>query len=221
MKTINVPLIGSCPRWDEDIPPARLGEFRTLLATVHQEILDAATGLVTPDFPSRLHRTLFTPFVPLPYYAGHYRGVDHARPCLATQVRVGSIDALDYRLVRDYLSDLFERVQVQFTQLELRWAQLSPADRACQLAIAIANLVGGFIQIHPFINGNGRTSRLLWRWCLMRFGVPPQVCTHPRPDPPYASVMEAAMRGDYRPFVIYVLQHLSLHEPIQDAPHQN
>ena len=227
MKTINVPLIGSCPRWVDDISPARLAEYKALLAQVHRDVLNlAGRAVVGAEDPCQWHLKLFAPFVPLPYYAGHYRGVDHNRPCLAQQVAVGAtsigaVPGADYRQVRNFLDNLLNQVRGQLTQLEMRWPELSPRDRAFQLAVVTANLVGGFIQIHPFLNGNGRVSRLLWRWCLLRFGVPPQVCTHPRPDPPYSSIMDSAMRGDYRPAVLYVLQHLSLHKPVQNSAARN
>ncbi|HEV2293399.1 MAG TPA: Fic family protein [Tepidisphaeraceae bacterium] len=126
------------------------------------------------------------------------------------------IPGSSYRVARAHIDQLFEAIRQQLGQLELRWAQLRPDQRAMQLATVVANLVGGFIQIHPFINGNGRTSRLLWRWALLRFGVPVQCCTHPRPAQPYSQLMERAMHGEYRPLILYVLTHLKLHRPNQN-----
>ncbi|MDA1050309.1 MAG: FAD-dependent oxidoreductase [Planctomycetota bacterium] len=76
----------------------------------------------------------------------------------------------------------------------------------------------GMIQIHPFLNGNGRASRILWAWGLVRFGVPIQGRIHLRPDPPYNDVMREAMRGNYGPLALQILQHLSVHSPAQQLP---
>lgn len=219
MKTTSVPLIGepTCPNWHENIPSERLEEFKVLVAQVHREIwASAGRSIVAADDPLRWHDTLFRDFVPLRYYAGHYRGEDSVRPCLNVGVRVGDIRGCPPSLVRAQVDDLFVQIRRQIESLELRWSQLSPRARAMQLSVITANLVGGFVRIHPFINGNGRTSRLLWRWCLARFGVPVQCCTHPRPNPPYGQIMKQAMRGDYRDLALYVLEHLR-----QNAPSQN
>ncbi|HZK82374.1 MAG TPA: Fic family protein [Humisphaera sp.] len=202
------------PDWDEDIPPGRLAEFRALVGHVHQEILaTAARAVLASDDPCRWHGALFRTLVPLHYYAGNYRGDVPGMPCLAILVWVGGIPGSDYPIVRQHIDFVFESARVQIGALELRWPQLDSPERASQLATIVANLVGGFIRIHPFVNGNGRISRFLWRWCLMRFGVPVQCCVHPRPDPPYGQLMHHAMRGDYRPLALFVLTHLSAHAP--------
>jgi len=214
--TINVPLIGNCPRWEEDIPPARIDEFKASVARVQQEILSsAASTIVTPDEARRWHSLLFDAFVPLRYYAGNFRGVDQAMPCLAMNNGVGSsiatvIPGAHFYHARRQVEALFETTRQHLGSFELRWGQLTPAERAFQLAVITANLVGPFIRIHPFVNGNGRISRLLWRWCLLRFGLPVQCCVHPRPGSPYANLMDSAMHGDYKPLVLYVLQHLDI-----------
>jgi len=212
-----VPLIGSCPAWTGDIPQALIPQFKTLVGQVHQDILRfAARQLITSDELKQWHSQLFSAFVPLDYYAGNYRGVERTKPCLAMNVSVGPNPGLHYILVRSYLSGSLDSFCDQCSLLEIRWPHLTPPDRAILLATITANLVGSFILVHPFINGNGRVSRLLWRWTLMRFGVPPQCCTHPRPNPPYSQVMAAAMHGDYRPLAMYVLQHLAQHPPAQN-----
>jgi fido (protein-threonine AMPylation protein) len=217
LKTINNPLIGKCPEWGGEVPLERLAEFKALLDQVHQELLTLASrAIVTQDDPRRWHAILFSPFVPVNYYAGHYRGVDPDRPCLATSVAVGVVAGSDFKVVRAHMTSYVDAIRRQISDLELRWPLLTPDDRVIQLAIVTANLVGVFIRIHPFVNGNGRTSRLLWLWSLLRFGVPPQCCTHPRPDAPYTQLMDAAMRGDNKPLALYVLGHLNLHAPSQN-----
>ena len=214
---MNVPLIGKCPKWEEDIPAGRAAEFISLVASVHQEILASANrSLIDNNDVRRWHAHLFKGFVPKDYYAGNWRGVDTSRPCLQENVSVGGIAGSDFRLVLGHMLALFNVMRLQLTQLELNWPLLQPPQRAMRLAIVIANLVGGFVQIHPFLNGNGRTSRLLWRWCLLRFGVAVQCCVYPRPKQPYGELMRDAMRGDYRPLTLYVLDHLANNPPAQN-----
>jgi fido (protein-threonine AMPylation protein) len=215
--TMNVPLIGKCPKWEKDIPADRAAEFILLVTSVHQEILTSAShSLVDYNDVRRWHAHLFRDFVPLDYYAGNWRGIDKLRPCLQENVSVGGISGSDFRFVQRHMFGLFHVVRLQLSQLELNWAQLQPSQRALRLAITAANFIGGFVQIHPFLNGNGRTSRLLWRWCLLRFGVPVQCCVYPRPKHPYGDLMRDAMRGDYRPLTIYILDHLANNPPAQN-----
>ena len=214
MKTINVPLVGKCPDWDDSIPAHRLGDFQGLLADVHQFVLNlAARKLVGDETPRHWHRYLFAQFVPLAYYAGNFRQADPSRPCLSQNVHVLGAYGWPYQTTPQAMNALFQNIRRQITGLELRWAEMTPQRRATELAGTIANLVGGFVQVHPFINGNGRISRLLWRWALLRFGVPIQCTTFPRPGPPYGQIMGDAMRGDYVPLMHAVLVHLAHHPP--------
>ena len=48
------------------------------------------------------------------------------------------------------------------------WSDLHPVEQA-------ARLHSEFVKIHPFIDGNGRTSRLLMNLVLMQHGYPPAV----------------------------------------------
>ena len=111
--------------------------------------------------------------------------------------------------------NLFRDAAAAIQRLEIEWPLLAPRERALRLAILTGALIGTFIRIHPFINGNGRTSRLWWRWMLFRFAVPEQVIVSPRPAPPYDELMASAMRGDDVPLQHFVLKHLNSHAPRQ------
>jgi fido (protein-threonine AMPylation protein) len=161
----------------------------------------------------RWHADLFAPFVPVWYYAGHFRCDDPNKSCLHIDVQVAGVLGTHFRSVPEEVERLFESIEAQIAHLELTWPQITPRQRAIQLAATVANLVGRFVQIHPFINGNGRTSRLLWRWCLLRFGVPVQCCVHPRPPMPYGQLMGFAMKGQFNALALFVLQHLALNPP--------
>lgn len=57
----------------------------------------------------------------------------------------------------------------------------------------------GLVAVHPFIDGNGRTARLLMNLCLIRAGYPPALLpVTGRAE--YYSALEVANSGDLAPF---------------------
>lgn len=52
--------------------------------------------------------------------------------------------------------------------VENEWSTLHPVERA-------AKVHAEFVKIHPFIDGNGRTARLLMNYELMKAGFPPAI----------------------------------------------
>ncbi|XP_041675297.1 protein adenylyltransferase Fic-like isoform X1 [Drosophila eugracilis] len=59
------------------------------------------------------------------------------------------------------------------------------------------------VAIHPFIDGNGRTSRLLMNTLLMRAGYPPVIIPKQQRSK-YYYFLKLANEGDIRPFVRFV-----------------
>lgn len=57
-----------------------------------------------------------------------------------------------------------------------------------------------FVYIHPFIDGNGRTGRLLMNLLLMQAGFPP-VIIRVEDRPAYYEALKGANEGDLRPFI--------------------
>jgi hypothetical protein len=163
--------------------------------------------------PKALHLRIFRRFVPLHYYAGNYRADDALQPCLRTQVHVGRVFGAPFQNVEREMSVLIQRLSVTLVETELGWSQLNSRERTLRVANLIATFVGAFIRIHTFVNGNGRISRLLWAWGLLRFGSPHQCRIHPRPDQPYAAIMGESMRGNDGPLALLILQHLAMHAP--------
>jgi Fic family protein len=77
-------------------------------------------------------------------------------------------------------------------------ADLHPVKRA---ALAHFRLV----HIHPFVDGNGRTARLLMNLILIREGYPPAVIRRER-RPEYYDALDQAHEGDTEPFVALVAE---------------
>ena len=74
---------------------------------------------------------------------------------------------------------------------------LHPAERA-------ARVHGDFVKIHPFIDGNGRTGRLLMNLELLKAGFPAAVLPVERRLAYYQALDAAHVDGDYRPFIALV-----------------
>lgn len=207
--------MSKCPPWSADGPSTRDGAFHQACRAAYQSVGRCAIKKIVNSGDCRSwHLTMFSSCVPLDYYAGNFRQVDPLRPCLRINVQVAGIRGETPERVGREIELLFQDMETHLGQLELRWSQLAPRERSEQLAITLGAMVGRFIQIHPFINGNGRTSRLLWAWGLMRFGVPPQVRVGRHPEQPtYNEVMAKAMRGDFTHLSLFILKHLADNSP--------
>ena len=72
-------------------------------------------------------------------------------------------------------------------------AHLHPAERA-------ARVHADFVNIHPFVVGNGRTARLLMNLELVRAGYPIIIISVEERSVYYANLDAIAVRGDYNPF---------------------
>ncbi|MFC6038962.1 Fic family protein [Paenisporosarcina macmurdoensis] len=64
---------------------------------------------------------------------------------------------------------IVQELMEQFvSKVENEWSTIHPVERA-------AKVHAEFVKIHPFIDGNGRTSRLLMNYEIMKAGFPPAV----------------------------------------------
>ena len=62
------------------------------------------------------------------------------------------------------------------------------------------------VTIHPFIDGNGRTSRLLMNLLLMQAGFPPAVISPEQKDEYIDALRAAQLKGDTEPFRLFIAQ---------------
>merc|ERR1712243_185390 len=90
----------------------------------------------------------------------------------------------------------------KYMQAFQRWL-ISP-DIELLHAIELAALAHyKLVFIHPFLDGNGRTSRLLMNLFLMRAGSPPAIIRkESRYD--YYEYLQTANLGDVRPFIRFI-----------------
>lgn len=78
-------------------------------------------------------------------------------------------------------------------QYNVTWQGLYPIERASLLH-------GEFVKIHPFVDGNGRTARLLLNFELMKTGFPPVIIKKDMRSEYYESLDHAHTTGDYGNF---------------------
>ena len=202
-----------CPPWDAS--KGFDGVFVSQLVAAYMDGVSTAKRKMTElSDVKRWHATTFKDHTPTDhdYYAGNFRQVDSARPCLNGVVKVGGISGAAPNQVLVQMESLFADARNSFSIVELKWPTLNLRERAMYLAVIIGELVGRFIQIHPFRDGNGRISRILWAVALTRYGVNPQCRLHPRPGDltPYAEIMKHCMSGDFKPLQLEILKYLSL-----------
>ena len=71
------------------------------------------------------------------------------------------------------------------------------------------------VYIHPFVDGNGRTSRLLMNLRLIQAGYPP-VIIKVEDRYKYYEALEIANSGDIRPFIRFIAQFRNVHEVLDN-----
>lgn len=80
-----------------------------------------------------------------------------------------------------------------------KWQDLHPIVRACYLH-------GEFVKIHPFVDGNGRTARLLLNFELIKCGYPPVVIKNEDRSEYYDALNKAHTTYDYSDFIRIIMK---------------
>ncbi|KAK6747026.1 hypothetical protein RB195_000333 [Necator americanus] len=110
-----------------------------------------------------------------------------------TQVFVGRFTPVAPEYVKEQLAELVNWLKDPLT------LEMNPVEKA---AIAHYKLV----VVHPFVDGNGRTARLLLNLILMRAGFPPVILpVESRAE--YYATLHTANLGDLRPFIRYIARY--------------
>ena len=93
----------------------------------------------------------------------------------------------EHFLIKEHM----ERMVAEYNE---QWPKLHPIEGA-------ALLHGEFVKIHPFVDGNGRTARLLLNFDLMKSGFPPAIIKAEMRPEYYDALDLAHTTGDYGKFV--------------------
>jgi fido (protein-threonine AMPylation protein) len=154
------------------------------------------------------HRTFFGKIVPVPYYAGNFRGIDPSKPCLDGDVHVngvfGAAPANVESLMKNF-SDELARATIATDEYVGRHSDLISRIHAATQLAAFAG--GTVIKIHPFLNGNGRMARLIMNFHLHRYlGEVPFYVDRPS-HPNYGRASTIAMQsGNFIPLRQYLIE---------------
>jgi Fic family protein len=89
------------------------------------------------------------------------------------------------------VGDLMQKLMVEYQN---EWKGFHPIIRATLIH-------GEFVKIHPFIDGNGRTSRLLLNFELMKNGYPPIIIKNVERARYYDVLDLAHTTMNYEPFI--------------------
>lgn len=159
----------------------------------HNEILglDAALKFVNNTLVNKALLTVADILAMHRRILGHVDPVD-AGTFRRTQVFVGEHTPPKAALLRDMMEDFVDWLN---SEEALR---LHPVKYA---ALAHYKLV----FIHPFVDGNGRTARLLMNLLLMRVGYPP-VIVRKQDRSLYYEYLQLGNEGDVRPFVRFIAE---------------
>lgn len=93
-------------------------------------------------------------------------------------------------------AEAFKQMKIFFGDMEWR-SQGNPIEYA-------AWTHAEFVRIHPLVDGNGRTSRLIMNYQLMRSGFLPVSVPKTERLEYFQALEEYAVKGDLQPFIEYV-----------------
>jgi len=163
-----------CPRWEESETDDQLPSVVDgMCGFISFTLKRAKTYILQHGDIKTWHGKIFRDAVPLAYYAGHYRSDDPNRPCLRKNVEVGGLWGAPFAVVPIRMRELSQELR-DLTITTDRYIKRDPTPmyRAQAAFFFAATYVGKLLQIHPFINGNGRMSRLTANYVLHRYGYP-------------------------------------------------
>ena len=140
---------------------------------------------------------------------GHFRGPPKL-PGIA--IRVGAYWGVPADEVAAACDDVMQTLQTLIAGLDQQFSadQLDAmsAQDVSAICTAAAWTHAEWVRIHPFGNGNGRMSRLLGNWVLMRYGLRPVLRMRPRPDGSYEDAAQQNMFGGHAKLADFIEQSL-------------
>ena len=143
------------------------------------------------------HRIMFKGIAPADEI-GDFRDQDQVPKALReVNVGVGKLLGADYKKVLDEVADFEKEFRKRTKGCDSVWSSLgkSKSGYALDQIVKLAAWAHGeWVQIHPFINGNGRTSRLWMNYVITRYGMEPLAIIRSRPDSPYGEAAAQSMK---------------------------
>jgi len=142
----------------------------------------------------------------------HFEAINHKEAILfveslvqkgerLSEYSIKSLHTLILKNIDDKNAGSYRNINVLMEEF-IKWynteaQKLHPIERACRVHI-------DFVAIHPFIDGNGRTSRLLMNFELMKSGFPPVVIKVKDRLAYYEALDKAHTLKDYSDFISLV-----------------
>ncbi len=152
---------------------------------------------------------------PHPDFVGRFRGDASSSVLRTCQVRVGTLPGVPPERVLEELGVFEQRLRqaVAFLDAEIPAGE-PPGEEQLDAVLQLCGWIHAeWVRIHPFANGNGRTSRLWANFIAMRYRLAPFVRLRPRPaEAAYSATARAAMLGNPQPtidlFKVLFLSHM-------------
>jgi Fic/DOC family len=207
-----------CPGWEYDNHP---NKSRILPRSVASLLSDLRHGYVDPGSTASdtrpAHLRMFRGLTPpgCDYYAGHYRGENFRclRFCHVSVPNDPSVgcppDSVGARMIH-----MFDVITSSLSGMDaghrLPNSQLPDGLKLGYTVAVVCRVFTEFLEIHPFVNGNGHAARLLVVCILGRYGYwPTRWTVDPRPpDPPHTELIRQYRSGVREPLERYILSFL-------------
>lgn len=205
-----------CPWWEySDVPNHdELLLSRTRSAMMRIRPLSHSDKLQLTRDTRIFHRNYFQGLTPpsYDYYAGNYRGSDFtclkfSSVVIKSDPRVGHPPGM----VKSQMEALDRRISEAITECNyinsINEQLLPPENKLFRIVEVAASLFVYFLEIHPYMNGNGHMGRLILISFLGVYGIYlARWPVHPRPqDPPYSQAIADHRRGNDRPLIHFIL----------------
>jgi fido (protein-threonine AMPylation protein) len=201
-----------CPEWkNEQEPPDKLDDLVRAAVAIYEFIRrqNQKKHTLNHGHLKTWHAKLFKGVAPVPYYAGNYRSADQQRPCLNVDVQVAGIPGASFQDVARRMTQFSEQLESATVDTDKFFAAQKSPELRLKAAVQLASVAAGsVIQIHPFLNGNGRIARLAANFFFNRYGfrMPFYVERPSEFAAEYATASQAAMAsGDFRPLFQYFI----------------
>jgi fido (protein-threonine AMPylation protein) len=198
---------GNCPPWNYKADRANLPNLmmrsRELLSRLKCDILEASA--IADTRPT--HSFLFSDLTPagFEYFAGHYRGEEFL--CLRkAEVLAGGNEVVPAAKVLTRMSEFAQDCEVLLGALDSQTG--TEEARLKGYVLAACSAFGEFLEIHPYLDGNGHMGRYVVNAILSRGqyflrGWP----VDPRPfEPDYTILVKRYLSGDQEALEAHILK---------------